>query len=387
VLQKRFRRAFVRLTLSLLPIVAWQSYIHWVESSRDYKVPAYEYQRADYLFYNVSYAKNIFILKDSFTPELGRATLKDIASRFVENLKRTPISIGEAITVEKKCWFMPLSHRFPKAAELVRNGLLFTLGCIILAGVCLQLTRRQWLVPFYVLLSAFAICLTPWPIQLVRYFTPLCPFFALSFFIAVQCLRQLSAQTRFVKVRITSLSLVSSIGGLILTHQLWVFYRFSRYVDRVVYDVSDGRQARLNVFGYFPAERATNGGLDWLMRERVPAGVVATSTPQWAFLRTGLKAVMPPFEVDTDRAQKLLDSVPVTYLVYEEGFTRKYISGVIQKHPDLWREVYSNRNGQYKIYHRVDAREPSAQPIAYWKLPRELSTGCGHLTLFGDRKL
>jgi hypothetical protein len=366
VFQKRFRQALVRLTLSLLPILAWQSHIHRVESSRDYKVPAYEYQRADYLFYNVSYAKNIFTLKDSFTPELGRATLKDVASRFVENLGRTPTSIGEAITAEKKCWLIPFSRRFPKAAELGRNCLLFTLGCIILAGVCLQLIRRQWLIPFYVLLSVFAICLTPWPIQLVRYFTPLCPFFAFSFFVTIQYLQHLSTQTQFAKMRITGLSTVLLIGSLILIHQLWVYYRFSHYVDRVVYEVSGGRQAGLNVFGYFPPERATNGGLDWLMKENV-RGVVATSTPQWTFLRTGLKAVMPPFEITPDKAQNLLDSIPVTYLVYEEGFTKKYVSSVLQKHGGLWKEVYSSSNGKFKIYRRVDASE--AHPRAALESP------------------
>jgi hypothetical protein len=61
-LKKQFRRALLRLTLSLLPIISWQSYIHRVQSSDEYKFPAYKYQRADYLFYNVSYTKNIFTL-------------------------------------------------------------------------------------------------------------------------------------------------------------------------------------------------------------------------------------------------------------------------------------------------------------------------------------
>ena len=43
------------------------------------------------------------------------------------------------------------------------------LGSIILCGLGLQLARRQWVIPLYVLLSIAAICLTPWPIQLVRY--------------------------------------------------------------------------------------------------------------------------------------------------------------------------------------------------------------------------
>jgi len=42
-----------------------------VESSPNYKKAVYKYQRADYLFYNVSYTRNIFTFKDSFSPEAG----------------------------------------------------------------------------------------------------------------------------------------------------------------------------------------------------------------------------------------------------------------------------------------------------------------------------
>jgi hypothetical protein len=160
VLQKHFRAAFVRLTLALIPIICWQSYIHRVESSHDYRSPAYAYQRADYLFYNVSYTKNIFSLKDSFNPDLGRATAKDIAVRFLTNLTRIPSSIGQAFTSEGKCWLVPFSHRHPVEAGFVLDLTLMALGCIILAGLGLQLARRRWAVPIYVLLSVSAICLT-----------------------------------------------------------------------------------------------------------------------------------------------------------------------------------------------------------------------------------
>ena len=107
--------------------------------------------------------------------------------------------------------------------------------------------------------------------------------------------------------------LIASGLSLLLLHQLVVFYRFTRYVDTIVYDLPDGREARLRVFGYFPVERALNAGLGWLMKRARPDEVIATYAPQWVYLRTGLKAVMPPFELNPERAQNLLDSVPVTY--------------------------------------------------------------------------
>ena len=60
--------------------------------------------------------------------------------------------------------------------------------------------------------------------------------------------------------------LIASGISLLLLHQFIVFYRFTRYVDTIVYDLPDGREARLRVFGYFPNERALNGGLSWLMK-------------------------------------------------------------------------------------------------------------------------
>jgi hypothetical protein len=108
LLNREFKRAAIRLTLSLIPILCWQSYIHSVESGLEYNHPAYEYQRADYMFYNVSYARNIFRMKDSFRPELGYASFGDIAERFLHNLARMPTSLGEGISVEKKIWCLPL---------------------------------------------------------------------------------------------------------------------------------------------------------------------------------------------------------------------------------------------------------------------------------------
>jgi hypothetical protein len=359
LLNKRLKQAMLRITLSLIPIVCWQGYVHRVESSRDYKTPAYEYQRADYLFYNVSYTRNIFGLKDSFRPELGRAKLEDFVDRFLGNLKRIPASIGEAFTVEKKCWLVPFSRSHPAETSFVLNLTLVVLGCIILGGLGLQLARRQWTIPLYVLLSVAAICLTPWPIQLVRYLTPLCPFFALAFFTSLLFLEAVSRKAVSKSARTVTLFLIASGLSLILLHQLVVFYKFTRYVDTIVYDLPDGREARLRVFGYFPVERALNAGVSWLMKRARPGDVVATYAPQWVYLRTGLKAVMPPFELNPERAQNLLDSVPVTYLIFEESFTKRYVSLVTQRYPNIWKQIYSDQDGAFKIYERAGRHKTS----------------------------
>src|SRR2546426_9251353 len=67
---------------------------------------------------------------------------------------------------------------------------------------------------------------------------------------------------------------------------------------------------------YFtPAWKHHEEALDWLGQHADTHDIVATITPHWLYIKTGLSAVMPPFEPDVIEAQRLLDSVPVTYLI------------------------------------------------------------------------
>jgi hypothetical protein len=81
-------------------------------------------------------------------------------------------------------------------------------------------------------------------------------------------------------------------------------------------------------------------------------------------LRTGLKSVIPPFELDARKAQGLLDEVPVRYLVVDEGKYKKYTTRVVAEYPDRWRRVFADAireevksgEGAFEIYERIDAR-------------------------------
>jgi len=94
--RRQFRTAALRLVVAAIPVLGWHGYIHYVESGTEYAHPAYPYQRADYLFYNVSYARNAS-LRDPFTPERGRLTAHEIGERFLRNLTAMPLSLGEEI--------------------------------------------------------------------------------------------------------------------------------------------------------------------------------------------------------------------------------------------------------------------------------------------------
>src|SRR5262245_42475780 len=118
---REFKKAAVRLILSLIPVLCWQSYIYYVESGPQYRNPPYTYQRADYMFYNVSYANNIFRLKDSLSPELGYASFGDITDRFLHNVVKTRTSLGEWISVQRTLWSLPVFGHYYGDVDVERN--------------------------------------------------------------------------------------------------------------------------------------------------------------------------------------------------------------------------------------------------------------------------
>ena len=71
------------------------------------------------MFYNVSYANNIFTLKDSFAPELGPASLRDFVTRVLLNVEQVPQSLGAAVSSIRKAMSchgscMTCRFRFPR---------------------------------------------------------------------------------------------------------------------------------------------------------------------------------------------------------------------------------------------------------------------------------
>jgi hypothetical protein len=77
--------------------------------------------------------------------------------------------------------------------------------------------------------------------------------------------------------------------------------------------------------------------------------------PGWVYLRTGLKAVMPPFEPAPERAQALLESVPVRYLMVENpgeltNFAWRYTAAVLREFPEKWRLVYNSAGDYVRVY-------------------------------------
>jgi hypothetical protein len=145
--------------------------------------------------------------------------------------------------------------------------------------------------------------------------------------------------------------------SVILIQEFVTFYQIhTEDHQQVVYSDRGGNKIAYRQFFYKDSYRALDEGLDWLKRRAQPDDVVAASSPHWVYLRTGLKAVMPPFELDPVKAQHLLDTVPVSYLILEEGALdiRRYTLPVTEKVPKDWALVYSAPKGNCSIYQRVN---------------------------------
>jgi hypothetical protein len=84
--------------------------------------------------------------------------------------------------------------------------------------------------------------------------------------------------------------------------------------------------------------------------------VIATTVPQLAYLRTGRKAVLPPFERDPDTASRLLDEVPVNYLVIDSfgrpGISERYAAPLVAQKPQNWRLVFTAPDDLTRVYER-----------------------------------
>jgi len=371
--KRQYRQAAVRAALSVIPILAWNGYIYSVESSPTYQQTAYTYQRAEYLFYNVSYAKNVS-LRDPFTPELGKLTREDLALRVIQHLGQMPTSLGEGLSA--KVWYwrqfimailkplqaVPVLWRIP---HYMPDVVLPLLGGLICIGMALLLRQGEVFIPVYLAFVLVALCLTPWPQQWPRYWAPTVPFLALALF---RCVCPIRSDFRLSSwpFKIVPLT-VAILVGVIFVCQLFTLY--TAYVvqaGQATYRDRNGHVVSSRLFFYNEdGYRELDAGLDWLMDHAKSTDVVAASMPHWVYLRTGLKSIMPPFERDMGNMQVLLDSVPVTYVVVDASpvnFARDYTVPLLKNSSDRWALVYAvphppnsagAERGALEIYQRI----------------------------------
>jgi len=379
LVRRQWKTALIRSLIAVLPVIGWFSYVQSVEMSAEYQRPAYAYQRADYMFYNVSYAKNVS-LNDPFDPTLGYSTTGDRVSRFLSNVTVVPRFIGESVSSAKWVWELELED-ISRRVGIDLGPLwivdipLYALGCLVLLGVGVLVVQGQVLIPLCVLSSLLLVCLTPWPGQFNRYLSPTVSLLALSLCAAIAWGLKQSQQYPLMRwsgvLRVVAYSVVVGISVQQVATTVMVYAK--RHLE-VRYHTPQGEVVEHRLFFYTDSYRALDAGMDWLIAHAGASDVIAVSMPHWAYLRTGNKAVMPPFESDPLKAQLLLESVPVTYLVLDEGLaidSKRFTKGVVERFPERWRRIYSDdvmtgtgeqHEQAFAIYERIRPGPAVVQP-------------------------
>ena len=361
-LQRDTKRVALRIAIALLVVGGWQARIAAVENDVSYSHPAYPYQRAEYLFYNVSYARNL-ALRDVERPYLGKLSVPQLAERFGQNLVTVPIRLAQTVSAPRENWDKLVEgvRKVPVVGRHIPRRLidlsLLLLGALVIGGLVKRLVEGDRLMPLYVGAYIALLCITPPAWESARYLMPIAPFLVLALWECVFALRRwLQSLVRpslgrwVALVPGVSAALLLGVQVISLADLFQDRYRPVAYQDRT------GAMVSYRLFYYREVYQALDTGLDWLRQQAKPTEIIAASMPHWVYLRTGLKAVMPPFEPDPSRAQALLDSVPVSYLIVDGrtgSFTRQFGLPAVKAAPGLWRLVHFSREGQLEIYRRL----------------------------------
>ena len=360
LLRRNPRQLAFRAAVSMLPVFGWQLYIRDVQASPEYAQSAYAYQRAPYQYYNVSYLENIRYV-DPFVPELGLVSPTGLAGRMTSALVRMPSSLGESVSSRAR-WSESQIERFNAQALSVTIPLwivqvpLVVLGILALAGLALLARQGEWLIPLYVLGSTVIVGLTPWPGQFERYLAPLTPLLALGVIISLLAIRsKFDTRTR----RIGTLILRTVLAGMLAQEGFAIYKVYTKQHRPVEFADARGHRQNQRLFFYTEAWRSHDAALDWLRSVAQADDIVATSTPHWAYLKTGARAVLPPFEADVHTASRLLEAVPVRYLVVDSlefvDVSRRYAAPVTRTYQHDWKLVYSSPDSTSRIYRRIEA--------------------------------
>jgi hypothetical protein len=344
VIRRRFREAAVRAAFAIVPIAAWQGYVAMVEQSHAYTHPAYEYQRAPYMFYNVSYARNI-ALRDPFDPQKGDVR---IVRRAIRNAAALPASLGEALTIARGYLEMGRHALFGGgyvSEQIISAGIfaaLWVAGLVLVGGgVVVQFLRGDWPAPLYLLVYLAALSVTPFSDQFLRYLMPITALPVLSALILLRMFGTHAAFIAFVPVLMLKLAVAAEV--------------YAREYQPVAYRDACGTPVAYNLFYYDPGDRGFDEAIDYLQMHAHPGQIVAAGTPHWIYLRTGLQAVMTPFEHDPATAERLLESVPVDYLLVGHDVigSERFTAPAVRMFADRWELVHSSAVGDWVVYRRI----------------------------------
>jgi len=361
LMRHRWKQAAIRAAVAVVPILAWQCYIWQVTHSEEYQHPVYPYQRAAYYYPNVTYSENSS-LKDPFQPKVGHTKTSDLFTRIARNVLAIPVALGESSWIGRPLLRYPLlklSRVIPGSQRVVLPVLdicLFAVGLGALAGAVLIARRDEWFLSLYFGLTLAIVVLTPWQSQFWRYLSPIAPLIIIFFIVALRTGRD-AVGHRFTKPVAVPNVLIAVLLSAMLLVQAGIAFVFLRNLLPVSYYDSHEREHTFRALTYEPHWHALDRAFEWIRRNGKTNAIVATSVPQLAYLRSEHKAVLPPFEVNPDRAIELLDQVPVSYLVVDDlkrpPISDRYAAPVVKHRRDNWKLVYTSPGETTQVYERV----------------------------------
>jgi hypothetical protein len=358
LLARRWRAAALRTALAAVPVLAWALYVHGVQTSAEYAHPAYPYQRAAYQYANVDYATNAALV-DSFRPELGTVDARGLVARVAVNASYLPLVLGECVSIsvdyaEELADTLALELGFPLVPRWIATPLLVLLTLLVVFGLGELFRSGERLLPLYVVFSLALICLTPWPRQWWRYLQPLTFVLAIALGRAVLTLRRATARARPRLARAGAVVFWVALFGA-QAFALRQLFAGSRSWS----ELHDPAGASVSARSFFlePEWRSYERGLGWLATNARAPAVVATSAPHFAHVNTGLLCIFPPFEADAAEAQRLLDAVPVEFVMLDSlwflNVSARYAEPVVRANPERWSLAYSDPVAKLEIWRRI----------------------------------
>jgi hypothetical protein len=365
LLRRRFRQTAIRIAVTLVAIAAWQAYLSWVRRGPEYAAPAYPYQHASYQIYNVTYGES-FRLIEPLQPEAGSVTARDLLARVGSNLGDLASTWGESVSIGRgwgegeiaRLNRMLGRQLVPLWASHVAS---VSLTLLILGGLVLLGARGAWLIPGYVAMTVALFVVGRAPGSLERYLASIAPLSAVALLSLLAWIPDRLAHLIPGKGRGIGSFVAVAVPVVILAQETYTL----RKIFRVVYHPSTwvdsrGRERTYSLYAYDRPWRLHTEALAWLRHRAKSGEIIATSTPHWAYLKTGLKSVRPPWEPDPRTAERLLEAVPVDYLIIDnlsasEGAEahRRYSLPVVRAFPRAWALIYAGPDSGSRIYRRM----------------------------------
>ena len=265
-----------------------------------------------------------------------------------------PLSLGESSLIDSR---FGLPGRYWHKTSRILTCWLIAIGVAAIVGAVLVARSPHWFLSLYFTLMLSLIVLTPWPEQFWRYLAPLTPL-TLSFaLLSVVASRQFFKKHTEQRVQAAGqLLVVLMVAGMLLIQIAAAVY-FLRTLLPVSYYDASGREKTMRLLTYEKPWHSVDSAFEWIRVHAPPDAVIATAVPQLAYLRSEHKAVLPPFELDRLKASRLLDEIPVRYLVIDElggpHITERYTAALPGSQPEKWNLVFTAPDARSRIYERT----------------------------------